>query len=239
MIIFANNLMIIVPAILIVQTLLDAVFFYKCTQEIQEKKIDAALSDYSWFVTKLNVFTIASAHVDKVLIGFFLGPEQLAAYTIGTLLPAQSINAVKAGVSVFLPKFASDDNRMTWKKLLFTIVCSVIIFSIIIAVLPFFINVLFNEYSSTIGYGVMFSFIMLILPVNALMGFYFRAKKERDKLSRAVVFSRAISLLLSVPFLLFFGIYGLIGIRIFGELIFFIIAVKSIVRDKSIFEKGF
>ena len=77
-------------------------------------------------------------------------------------------------------------------------------------VLPLYIQLFFPLYQDSIKYGTLYSFIILIYPLEVVFGFYFRGKIRKKVIRNALIIPDILNLIFIVPLLLVLGVFGLI-----------------------------
>ena len=81
---FKNNLLLIIVTYALTLAVFNILWFKRSLRFVENKKEDKETIPYGWFVTKIQVLSLIVGNLDKVLIGIFIGPAQLAVYAIGT-----------------------------------------------------------------------------------------------------------------------------------------------------------
>lgn len=216
---FTKNIAVIIGTLLLSQILFYFLFYFKTKRTIKHSdNADEGLEKYGKFLTKIYTFTIIMNYFDKLIIGLLLGPISLALYQVGIMLPSKTKPLIKPILYVFFPKFSNGQMKLTKSKLKFFGLISFALVVLYITIIPFFISILFPNYKDATQYGIMFSLIMLALPLNVIFEYYYKAKKRLGIIKKTLVIPKIVSLLISIPAIFLWGIYGIIYSLIFEQI---------------------
>jgi len=214
---FGENLTTFMIVFFSSQLLFYLYFYLKFKSGIVDKKNDRELFTFGWFLTKMNGLISIANYVDQFVVGLFIGPANLAIYFIGIMLP----NKIKAIINpifyTLYPKFSADEMNLTKKKILIIFLASCLISVGLVAVIPVFIKIFFSGFADSIIYGQFFSAALLFIPLNIVFGLFFRAKKRKSAIQNPIIISRVSTIVLVFPSLYFFGIFGLIIVKILEQ----------------------
>lgn len=195
--------------------ILSHLYFTKSCIKLIEKKVsdselDREALSYGLLLTKYGVVSLITGNITNFVVGTFFGPAILAFYTVGKSLASKLINFVKPALSTLLTKYSKPDVKLSKKFLFIIIGFSIMLFVGIIIIMPFYLQILFPKYVDSIGYGIAFAFIILIYPLLVVFGYYFRGKVEKRVIRNVLLIPNIIHLILLIPLMLLFGVYGLI-----------------------------
>lgn len=218
-----------------IHTILNIFFTKSCIKLIKTVEIDKEKENEAWkysiFLTKYGILTLISGNISIFLIGLLYSPSDLAFYVVGIMLPSGLLALIKPSLSVFLTKYSKEKPRISKKFILFLILFSLIVYFSIVLALPIFLQFFFPKYISALNYGLFYSFLFIIQPIVILFGYYFRGQIEKKVIRNSQIISDIIHLVMLMPFLYLFGIYGIIFleiVRILLRLIIYIIYLKKI-----------
>jgi len=129
---------------------------------------DAQMINHGKHLSVFKVLGTIGIHIDKILIWHFLGPAEVAIYTIAQLAMVYSGGIVSSLQSIVLPKFAKRDlptlqKTLPRKVLLFTAILGVagLLYMILI---PVVFSILFPRYSEAVPLAQLFGLSFLLLP---------------------------------------------------------------------------
>ncbi|MFC2154688.1 oligosaccharide flippase family protein, partial [Candidatus Altiarchaeota archaeon] len=198
--------------------ILPSMYFYlACTREKSKGENDPQLMSYGWLLTKVQGIIEVANNIDSFIIGLVLGPATLAIYAIGVMVPQKMRLVINAIFLIFFPKFSTKEVALTKRKLLVVFAGSILLFIVVVLLLPLFIKLLFWQYTEAITYGIIYALTLLFLPLNTILGIYFKGTKNTNAIQKPILLSRAATIILAYPVLQVFHIYGLIGLKIFEQ----------------------
>jgi O-antigen/teichoic acid export membrane protein len=214
LIIFKENLILLVLAY-VSSISISNYFFYKKTNKFSEnQKKDPNSIKYGWFLTKINGLNLFFSKIDYLLVGYFLGIESLAVYSIGMTFGVKIKDLFKVIFSVLSPQIARKgfDKKINYLVifLAFSMIAGILYF-----ILPTVINVLFSSkyedsiYISQIYILFLPIFITGLLAENHLSFF----SKNKKVIFFTSLLSPIIKFALMLILLINFGIIGLILIN--------------------------
>lgn len=218
--------------------LVTNLFFYLRT--IKKERLETMSSEkedetkhvvtYGKKLTVTGIFGILSENLDKLLIWAFLSATILATYHVALTIPLTIVLILNIVPRIAFPKFSKRDwnpheRKDIIKKLLvfFTLLLipTVLYLIFIPAILPW----LFSNYETSIPIALLFSCLIPIMPVNAVLAQIFRATKSIWQivfLQIVVIATMVITFLLTYKTL---GIYGSATALITSEIALLIVGI--------------
>lgn len=147
-------------------------------------------------------------HVDKIVLGHFWGPAQLATYTLASAIPARANLFIKGWLSIGLPKFSEKDpaalHRMFWTRILQGLLTGTLITFLYILIAPYIFTYILPQYLE----GVFYSQLLAINFIFALPNRYVSLLLTSQGLS-SVILKRTITMsILSILLYILLGIWG-------------------------------
>jgi O-antigen/teichoic acid export membrane protein len=207
---FPDKLIIIALAHFLLSSGFNILFYKKSLFFLKNRKTEKGTISYGYFLTKINVLSMVANHLDKIIVGVFLGPQELAIYAIGVNFSKKILDLIKSFFSIATPKIAKKNtvNKQNYFKIfaLFSIFAIGAYF-----ISPSIILFLFSEnYSNSI---ILSQIVLLFMPFYALNLLYknhilFYLKNKKTLLLESIIFPLII-ILLTAPLLYFFKIKGL------------------------------
>ena len=190
-----KNVVVLIIAFFIGQ-LIARFFFYKKTLKYmsQQVSIEDPISgvhddtiSYGKHLSILNIVSTITDNLDKLLVWHFLGAETLAIYYIALTIPKNVVLLFNVVPRVAFPKFskntweAAERKKVVRKIFLFFAV--LIIPALIYALLvPFVIPIIFRAYHASIFPAMILASLIVISPVNAMVGQILFAQKSIKKI---------------------------------------------------------
>lgn len=217
----------------ITHLIVNGLFFRQCIKLIENKnknvKLEKEALKFGFFLTKYGLITLITFNINNLIIGLIFGPNILASYIVGNGLSITIISFLKPSLSVLLTKYSKQESKISRKFITFLIIGSIILFFGTVLAIPFYIRLFFPKYLDSIKYGTVYSLIILLYPIEVVLGFYFRGKIMKKVIRNAFIIPDILNLITIIPFLLLFGIYGLI----FGEIIKHLFRLIIYIANKS------
>jgi len=205
-----DNLLAIVVIYLISLSVFNTLWFVKSLKYIKNKKIDKEVISYGWFLTKMRIVSLIAAHADKVIIGIFLGPVELAIYVIGTNFAKKFFELIKSFFTIASPKI-SRANTVSIKLYSIVFIAASTMAVILYFSFPFLVALLFSDkYKDSIFLSQL---VILFCPFFALNVLYknhflFYIRNKSIIFYESIAFP-IIKILLMIPLLSYFNIKGL------------------------------
>lgn len=178
---FQGKLLPILFSYLLSISLSNYLFHRKVKEVIKTKKEDPDSVKYGWFLTKISAMNSIFSKVDYLLVGYFIGIEGLAIYSIGISLGMKIKDLFKVIFSVLSPKIARRGfNKIKNYILLFLVFSFLSI--IIYYILPTAVRVLYSaKYENSIHIAQIFisflPFFIVGLLLDNHLSFFSKNKK--------------------------------------------------------------
>ena len=212
-----KNVFWLITAFIVSNTFLNCFFDYLTKIRFRpNKKEDPETIKYAKHLSLAGVISLMGDYLDRILLFNLAGPVQLAVYSFAMIMPEQ-IKGFMGNISTLaFPKLAQKSKeeirtnlmKKFWKLIILT--CAIIALYILIA--PFFYEIFFPKYLSSLPYSRILVFSLLALPAS-LLGTVFEAKMMKKSIYALQMFSliRIILYLVLIPL---FGIWGIIMARL-------------------------
>jgi len=150
---------------------------------------------------------------DKLLAWLLLGPQALATYFIATFIPIEASRFLNFIPQIALPKLSEKHKdlkttNLTKNILLLTLVLFVLS-AIATAIAPYFIKLLFPQYSFSIVYLPVF-LLPVLYPINHLIQQFFISQNKINEVTKLNIISLTTMILISVVFIKWIGISAIV-----------------------------
>ena len=182
----------------------------------------------------MNAFSSTISQLDSVLVFHFLGPIQLAVYSFATLLPERLGSAFNFIPNAAFPKFANrtlNEIRETIVSKTFrTALAGALGAFVYILAAPFLFQLLFPRYLDVVFYTQLYSVIVIIMPANYLVGTALQALRLKTELYVTSFVNPIMLILLQIPFLLLYGVVGMLVARIISDIISILLGIALLFR---------
>ena len=211
-VIFVRSLFWIVGTYLAVTSLINLILYaYIAKQNLKGKY--PSIVHYGWHLSFMNGIQVIGLQIDRLVVPYFLGFEQLAIYAVASSLPEALKGFMKISSSLLLPKFSALKKLEVYSQVktrLFLIFLLSIAASLIgVALSPFVVPLFFSSaYANAVSFTqVLFLSIAVGLPSSIFLTVLEARKNVKAMYSYNVVFM-LLSILL---FVILTPIYGLLG----------------------------
>jgi O-antigen/teichoic acid export membrane protein len=195
--------------------------FYKKTIPKNPDSIKSLEEDsiarYGKRLSLLVALGVVSINIDSLLLWHYLGPEEIAIFTIAYAVPKQISSLLTFLPQISLPKFskkmtdyeAEISRRSLIRKILKLegVILALCIVYIIIS--PLFFSLFFPTYPEAIFYSQILSVVALREPLMTIKS-YFISRKMESKLLKMVSIPAVLKIIISLCLIPLFGIWGLI-----------------------------
>ncbi len=217
-----NSFVIVLATYFISYSLITLYIHNKVKKTIDTNSpIDPESIPYGKHLSLMNVLGGISSNIDKILIFHYLGPVELAIYTIALAIPQQLrtldrlINSLSA---TRLPILSIQQiKKVLPRKSLFLFLASLFITIIYIVIAPIFFKIFFPNYLEAVFYSQVYVLIMLFSPTTLLrqtLTAHTRTK-ELYIMQTAMPIIKIVGLFILLPP---FGIMGAIGAIFLSEI---------------------
>lgn len=196
-------------------------------------RTDPETVPYAAHLSVMNAFSTVIYQLDSILVFHFLGPIQLAVYSFATMLPERFGAALNFIATAAFPKFA---NR-TLTELRDTIISKTFRAAlagalgalVYILIAPFLFQLLFPKYLDVIPYTQLYAVVIILLPAN-LVSAALQAQRLKAELYVISFVSPILLIALQIPFLLAYGIVGMLVARIISDAVNVLIGIALLFR---------
>lgn len=218
-----KNIVIIVLSSLLALAVLNFMFFRKAAKAAKNSIVDSASVVFGKQLTAINSISFISGQIDKVVIGWFLGPVSVAVYSVAQL-PISKITGIMPIVPLALPKLGEKDmSDKDVKEKVFLKFKQLFIFAIpfslaIIAISPLFYRIFFYKYMTSVPYFQTLALLMVLSPFSLLNTALITEmrKKELFAINTIPPFIKIALFIILTPF---FGIWGIIYSTFISQII--------------------
>lgn len=206
---YSNSTVAIVVVYLFSYTFFNVYYYLRSLRYVENEEKDGDMIRYGWFLTKVNVLWMISGNADKILVGLYLGPAQLAIYSIGVFFARQIQNVSKNFLWVLIPKQICQKSvsRSNYGRVF---LLSVLVTSIAIVSFEYVVPLFFSHrYDDSIGLSII---SMAFYPVFIIATLYRNQvvfNKKEATLKREAIISPLIMLALMTIVIPMYGVTGL------------------------------
>ncbi len=201
------------------------------TFKLKIGEIDPEVLSYSKHLSIMNLIGAISLQIDNFLIFHFLGPVQLAAYSMATLIPDRIGGIFKNITNAVLPRFAEQPierlrSTIMRKALVMLFPIAGTIFAYIVFV-PYIFAWIYPQYVDVIPYTQVFSLTLLMAAGN-FVGAVLLAHRRIKGLYIASTVTPVANLVFQTIGIMIWGLWGLIAGRILAGILFLIVVIPTV-----------
>lgn len=210
-----DNLWIILSAFFISTILPNLFFLYKTLENYRSNQnFDKEAISYGKHLSLINIITTLLGQLDKIMIFHYIGAIDLAIYALATA-PTDQIKGLLKNINLLaLPKFANQTkkeiSKTIWNKvwILFLVSSAMVLSYIFIA--PYFFNIFFPKYISSIAYSQLLSISLIPVIISGFLYTTLESQKSKEELYKWNIYTNVFNLILLLPLVYYFGLLGAI-----------------------------
>ena len=199
-----------------IATLGTNIFFYFKTLRIYNppETNSPETTKYGWQLTFVGFISPIVGQIDKIILGSFWGPAELAVYFLARAMPDRAYLYIKELVSVGLPKLAErtieDINAVFYKRILQGLVIGILAAGIYILISPLLFKYLLPKYLESVRYSQILSLVFIFAAPARYVGSLFTIKKMVRPVVIVNLIANTFKIILYVVLGIWSGIMGLI-----------------------------
>jgi PST family polysaccharide transporter len=167
--------------------------------------------------------------IDSLLVFHFLGAAELAIYSFAVALPEQIRGTLKNIYPIMLPAISRHEKTAItakFNKSLFQLgalgACAA---GIYIVAAPFIFKFLFPQYTASVGYSEIYSFVMIFSTMGLLPLMVLQTKQATKELYSQNLIGQIVTIGVLVLGVYWYGLIGVIGGKVITEIFRFILIV--------------
>ncbi len=229
---FTKNLFAILFVYLASYTLLRLILLKLSLKYIENKKEDPDTISYGKHLSLMSVIGVVASQIDKLLAWHFVGPAELAIYSIAVAMPEQIKGVFKNVGILALPKFAEKSSeeikKNIYKKMWQFFIVLILIVTAYWFLAPIIFKLLFPQYLGSVFYSQVFGLSLVLLAFINLGDVYLKSQHKQKELYKINIYSSIIQIFLLFIFIYYFGLWGVIFARILYRLILAILYLSKL-----------
>ncbi|MCM8787210.1 MAG: oligosaccharide flippase family protein [Candidatus Omnitrophica bacterium] len=231
----------LLPFILFIQflstTFLSFLFFLKTKKFIKNKRVDANLYPYGFFLTINNFLPFINYYLGPIILGLLLPIKELAIYSAAsrfTMAIDKNIfyKPLTAKLAQQTQKLHLQTLKIHWWKL---IILGFLFFFILWTSLPVLIHLFFSDfYTESIKYARLLSISIVPIPLSWVLYDILVYQKRRYLLTLLMNISTIVAIILQLLLIPLYGINGLIFSIIFSRYSILILTMLMLIKRLKI-----
>ncbi len=213
-----RNILVVIGAFL-AGRIIPSVFFYVKTlrDEGEAARGGGGAEDgsddtirYGKRLTTTQIMSTIAGSIDKLLVGYFLGLEVLAVYSIALTIPSNAILLFNVIPRIAFPKFSKnswgpEERAKIIRKLMIFLAALIVPVALYALLVPVVLPFIFKDYRASIPTALVLSFLILVSPLNAVIDQVMQARKFVGK----IIWSQTVTVVVFVA--AFFAVYRVLG----------------------------
>jgi len=209
---------------LIAHTGLNIFFFVLSLKDVENNETDNIWKQSGYKLTVFKFISLAYDYVDKLIIGFLLGPEKLAIYAIAVGINSYMGQLNGIVTRIIMPKLFNTSKKYfkdIFKKLIriFSL-GSVLSAFIMYFIVPWLITFLYStKYSASISYSQIYIIAIPFYSLSTIFQLGLIYLEKETELTKIKLYTITINILLYLILIPYFGIMG----AIIASLVYFLI----------------
>ncbi len=219
-------------------------FFYWYTLRKNSHQMDSDVSDtltYGRQLTYIQFIDPIAAQIDKVIIGHFWGPAQLAIYSLASTIPNKVSELIKSWVNIGFPKFVNKSTREIhvafYRRITQGVLIGVCVAGLYILCSPIIFATILPQYTESVFYSQILSLIFIFAIPNRYMSLLFSSQGLSRTILRRSIAMSVINISLYVICGTWGGIVGLIIANVLSGCIGFFLNISlwhKVVRSHTL-----
>jgi len=220
-------------------TIMGQYFGYHVTKKIEDSKEinkDSDLEGYSKFMTLLHIPTFLSSNLDKVFVGIFLGPVELAIYFVAITLPFETGRIGRMLGQLFLPRFSRQDHidpKVIIGKLSILFIPLAALWLLYALFAEMIFSLLFPQYPEAVSLSIIGMMLIFATPTYVIRSLLI-SRKKRSLLRKLLVLIPILQTVILFVALYFFGLIGAVAGLVIGGIVELLISMIALLRTKEL-----
>lgn len=219
-------------------TLLPNILFYFRTKKLNQSNTNAEPEaiKYGKHLSAINIIGMVLGELDKILVFQLVGATNLAVYSLATA-PTEQIKGLFKNVNALaFPKFAGQDiheiKKSIYHKALVLLLSTSLVVGVYVLIAPWFFNLFFPKYLASIAYSQALAISLIAAIIAGFLYTALESQKAKAELYKYNTYSNIFNVIILVPFVFYFGIWGAVITRSFTRL-FTLVLAFFLVRNTS------
>ena len=194
----------------------------------ENAKIDVAETiAYGRELTFIQFIDPIASQIDKVIVGHFWGPAQLAIYAIAVTIPNKVTELMKNWMNIGFPKFANktpaEMQTVFYRRILQGLSIGAVMALFYVWVSPYFFTYILPQYLESIAYSQLLAVSFIFAIPNRYMSLLFSSQRMSKMILKRSFVMNCINILLYLICGIWGGIVGLIIANILSAFLGFVL----------------
>ncbi len=213
---YSNNIFLVIFTYFLSNTFFRVIFLIITHNKFNfTSNKDQAVISYGKHLSFMKGLNILSGNINNIFLFHFLGSQSLAVFSFAVAPIEQIRSLLSIPISLIFPKISNNQwkvpaYRLFLKKLLpFLLILILCVISYIL-IAPTFFKVFFPKYLDATKFSQIYSISLIITIISTIQVQILKAKKQIKKLHIINITDAILNIFLTLPFIYYHGIWGLI-----------------------------
>ncbi len=233
-VIFLTKNLYLILIIYFLSIVLPNIYFLQRTNKIYlgNNTADPEAMKYGKKLSAIYVITLLLGELDKILIFHYIGPINLAIYSLA-LAPTDQIKGMLKNVnSLAMPQFSQrtpEEIRKTiWHKVLIMALGVTLVVALYVILAPIFFNMFFPKYIESVRFSQIMAISLIPIILAGFIYTILEAQKAQKELYRYNLYSSVLNIVILFPLIYYLGIWGAVFSRLITRTFTFLLSATLI-----------
>jgi O-antigen/teichoic acid export membrane protein len=231
---YFKNALVLLSVNLVVSAAAAVYFYFRTLRASKPNNItDAHTVSYGMHLSIMNAFGTIIYQLDSILVFHFLGAAQLAIYSFATLIPERAGGLLSFIGTAAFPKFSQRTLGEIRKSIIPQTIRAMMLGAIVALIYavaaPYLFTLLFPKYLVAIHYTQVYALVIMFMAAN-LVSSALVSQRLKAELYITSFMNPILLIILQIPLLLLYGIWGMIMGRLLTDLLGILIALGLLFR---------
>lgn len=237
LLVWRNNLIAVSVLYFLSLSVFNLLWYRRSLRYVANRREDSSTIPYGWFLTKIGILETITAQLDRIIVGVFLGPTELAVYSIGIFTARKFYELVKSFLTVASPKISRSNTASRHKYLKIfgvTVVLTIGLYFLFPVVIPLLFS---GKYQASVRLSQLAILSLPFFVLNALYAthIYFYLKNRTVILINSII-TPLLYTGLMIMFIVLWRLPGLAffaGFHNFIRLVIYLILTRVVKQNKT------
>lgn len=227
--ILTKNLYLVLTIYLLALTIPNFFFINKVKAKyIENNNVDYSAINYGKHLSLIGLLSLFVSQLDKILVFHYIGAVNLAIYSLAVAPTDQVKGLLKNLNSLAMPKFSEKTTEQikvnVWHKVGILLIIMTLIISAYIVIVPFLFKIFFPKYIESVIYSQVISISLIFAVLSGFLTTILESQKAQKALYKFNIYTNALSIMILIPLVQVYGIWGAVISRSISRIFSFIYA---------------
>lgn len=198
--------------------------YYKSNDSVDDDSIR-----YGKKLSLIGILALLFSQLDKILVFHYIGPANLAIYSLAVAPTDQIKGLMKNLNSLAMPQLANRNigeiKKNLWSKVIILSLITTLIVLLYILFAPLFFATFFPKYVESVIYSQILSLSLIPVVVAGFLYTILESQKAEQQIYKYNIYGNAFGVIILFPLVYYYGIWGAISGRVLTRFFFTIYAL--------------